>query len=609
MNGDGENTSEALFGQDIFPGNVSTGLLTVMNVDVSGGIVANNIGANTALITDLAFTTARRVPSAFAPNDYILPITSFPRDGLQYTMSTPDPSVGGTITTGLTDTTFTIDLFFGTQSIKVIQAYQQSTTFTTNYVYGLINAEIANWIRSIGSNATVELTLNTVTYNSILRVTGGVTCRFTVSATSSFVNNLGWLVTSPTYSAGTYTSPARTTVTPITVSAQLEWRSVQTPPPSFFIQNGTLSSVTCNAIGTNLVSVIGNMDMNEGNINHLTSVSSDGLAFTASCGQSQLQLASTADGISSSTTTFLKATNGVTSAALACTVDTALMVRNGVPRIIVNNDVNINDGASVGRFVTSGGYTSIRAGTGANDRIDIDGSSLYIAIQGLPVFYILPGVGGSSRLWSPNTSHVLAVENNNGVRINGAYYLPNTDGTVGQTLTTNGSGQASWTTPTSGLFSQTGTNTVNNNTEASLIQLVGSVGSLSLPANRLTLGNSFLLKIGGTFRDNSLNTLIRFRFKTNGINLLDTGNITLTNVNTVRAWNIEIQTTYNGVNMITNFKFSYTTPNVTGQAFHFQTSAPINATIINTLDLTANWTITDPNNTITSNYATLTKIY
>ena len=508
----------------------------------------------------------------------------------------------------------------------LVNAINVPDTYTISFTIGVGKYIITNFTDLVVTGIRTAQQGHPVTY-VVAILFDGVTFSITIPATTptpiNFVSfdvapfaptNLGNGLlggnasSSTTFTIGSqpFPNPPPTYVPAPPVAKDLEWY------PTNFIQNsisttsGT-SSIQCNEVGD--ITVNGSLNMGSANINNVNALNSTDATLTASCGQSQLQIASVADGLSLSTTTKMGATNGLTSAALACTVDTALMVRNNVHRVIVNDDVNINDSSSVGRFVTAGGYTSVRAGTGVNDRIDIDGSGLYIAIQGLPVFNIFPGAGGTSRLWSPNTSHVFSVENNNGVRINNAYYLPNADGTAGQVLTTNGSGQSSWVTPSSGLFSQTGTKTVNNIIEATLLQTVGSVGSLSIPANYLTLGKSLLFKIGGSFRDNANNTLIRFRFKTNGINLLDTGNITLDNVNTVRAWNIEIQTTYNGANMITNFMFRYTTPNITGQSFHFQTTAPINTTIINTLDLTVNWTVLSPNNTITSNYATLTKIY
>jgi len=506
----------------------------------------------------------------------------------------------------------------------LITAVNPSDTYTISFTIGngkyivddFIDYVVTN-IRSRQQSApavtyNVELFFDGLTFSINIPATAPTPINFVSFAVapitpSNLGNGLlgGNVSSSVTFTVGTqlFPNPAPTYVPAPPPANDLEWYPTNLTQSSISSGSNT-SSIQCNEVGD--ITVNGSLNMGSANINNVNSLTSSDSALTASCGQSQLQLAKVADGLSASTTTILGATNGLTDSAFACTVDTALMVRNSVPRIIVDNDVNINDSSSVGRFVTSGGYTSVRAGTGINDRIDIDGLGLYVAVQSNPVIYI---TGGSSRYWSPDTSHVFAIENSNGVRINGAYYLPSVDGTNGQVLTTNGAGQSSWVTNTNGLFSQTGTKTVVSIVETSLLQTVGSVGSLSLPANYLTLGKSLLFKTGGSFRNNANNTLIRFRFKSNGTNLLDTGNITLNNVNTVRAWNIEIQTTYNGASMVSNFAFRYTTPNITGQAFHFQTTTPINATIINVIDLTVNWTVISVNNTITSNYATLTKIY
>jgi hypothetical protein len=444
----------------------------------------------------------------------------------------------------------------------------------------------------------------------------------------------GNVSSSTTFTIGTqsFPNPAPTYVPSPPPARNLEWYPTNLTQSSISSGSNT-SSIQCNEVGD--ISVNGSLNMGSANINNVNSLTSTDSTITMSCGQSQIQLASVADGLSPSNVTYLGSTDGVSDASFSSTVDTALIVRNSIPRLIVDENVTIRSSL----FPATGG-----SGLKLSDDGNIELASYNGLLGSFNLFASDPkinitGPGGQSQLnlftdtidiyntngafattlreqitptqqqfMSPDTSTKLTISNT-GVRVSNAYNLPNADGSNGQVLTTDGAGQASWVTKSDGLFSQTGTRTVIGIVETSLLQTIGSVGSLSIPANYLTLGKSLLFKTGGSFRDNANNTLIRFRFKANGINLLDTGNIALTNVNTVRAWNIEIQTTYNGVGMVSNFVFRYTTPNITGQAFHFQTTTPINATIINTLDLTVNWTVLSLNNTITSNYATLTKIY
>jgi hypothetical protein len=186
--------------------------------------------------------------------------------------------------------------------------------------------------------------------------------------------------------------------------------------------------------------------------------------------------------------------------------------------------------------------------------------------------------------------------------------MPLTGGTLAQVLTSDGASTPLWSTPqVYGLFSQTSIKTiVNTNVETSLIGT--GVGSLSVPANYFQNGYSFLYKTGGIFRDSANGQLIRFRLRNSGV-LFDSGILVLSNVNTLRGWNIECQFTYYGGNIITNFSFSYTDGNTDSFGFTNQGTNPINNTLPNVLDFTVTWTTANANNTISSNYGTLTKIF
>lgn len=196
-----------------------------------------------------------------------------------------------------------------------------------------------------------------------------------------------------------------------------------------------------------------------------------------------------------------------------------------------------------------------------------------------------------------------------GVTINNAYRMPTSDGTPSQVLQTNGFGAVGWATPqVYGLFSQTSIKTVSNTAvETTLIGAGVGIG-LTVPAGYFQDGYSFLYKTGGVFRDSANGQLIRFRLRNSGV-LFDTGNLTLSNVNTLRGWNIECQFTYYSGNIITNFSFSYT--NGTNDAFGFtnQGTNAINNAVPNTLDFTVQWGTASALNTISSNYGTLTKIF
>ena len=256
----------------------------------------------------------------------------------------------------------------------------------------------------------------------------------------------------------------------------------------------------------------------------------------------------------------------------------------------------------------------------------------------------------------------------NGVVINNTYTLTNDVGTLGQTLSTNGAGQtgwqypvkiqdsgnpssfincdseniyvstfyptgtlqlgiqasisagqvltstdtlgsASWQTPQLyGLYSQTGTQTVANTIVETT--LIGSgVGSLSVPANYFTTGMAFRYNTGGTFRDNANNTTFRFRLRNGGI-LFDSGNLTLPLITVVSAWNIDVTFSYiGGTTLITNFNFQYNAGSDARGFTSQNTNTTLNTTIPNTLNFTVQWGAASANNTITTNFGVLQKIY
>ena len=384
----------------------------------------------------------------------------------------------------------------------------------------------------------------------------------------------------------------------------------------------------------------------------------------------------------------------------------------GVVRLEIGGDTTIRDAAGVERLTTSGNYTSLRAGTGVNDRFDIDGTGAYIAVQGNPVFWA-QAAGNSTRIWCPSTTNFLNIDGS-GVGISGSYYLPTADGTagqrmitngagalsfvnndrltapdgnatiqagdggvnviynvstgssvfsssisagstgisspnaaatmvindagdavvvstadvaltfpgvlklnaysipgtlgtVGQVLTSNGAAAAQWQTlPSPGLFSQTGTRTVALSVaETSMIQPLGAIGAFSIPAG-ITAGYSVLIRLGGTFRTNGAGQTLRWRFRVSGVAVLDTGVTTMANINPARAWTAEIQATYNGSQIVSNFRMSYTSGANACIAYHTQTSA-VYAPIFHALDISSQWGALSANNTISSTWAIMSR--
>jgi len=357
-------------------------------------------------------------------------------------------------------------------------------------------------------------------------------------------------------------------------------------------------------------------------------------------GVSTLQLAAVSDGTSADTTTYIGASNLANTentVSIYLPNDYQILQNNGaIQRMAIDNaktalysknavsgpagsllELNNDNTFTLGCYFANNGIIECRPnslamyGNAAQSAITMTGSDIItsLGLSGRIDREILDTVsqtfkdgGGIERLRVDNL----------GVTISNTYTLTNSGGIGGQVLTTDGFGGTSWQTPTPpqvyGLYSQIATQTVaNTTTETTLISPIG-VGSLTVPPLYFVDGYSFLYKTGGIFRDSSNGQTIRFRLRNSGV-LFDSGVLTLSNINTVRGWNIEAQFTYYGGNIITNFQFSYTNGTNDSFGFNNQGTNAINNAVSNTLDFTVQWGAASVQNTISSNYGTLTKIF
>lgn len=170
---------------------------------------------------------------------------------------------------------------------------------------------------------------------------------------------------------------------------------------------------------------------------------------------------------------------------------------------------------------------------------------------------------------------------------------------------------------TSGLYAQTGNSTIITNTTAESSLINGGVGSLSIPANGFSVGDSFRAIFGGIVNANN-NQTIRIRVKAGPIVLLDSGlqNLGSSVVNDV--WDLEVDFTIRqigtaGVASIAslgNFHYAKTN-NASVQGFGFNTvnNTTFDTTISNTLNVTAQWGSASTGNNIYSDIFVLNKIY
>lgn len=165
------------------------------------------------------------------------------------------------------------------------------------------------------------------------------------------------------------------------------------------------------------------------------------------------------------------------------------------------------------------------------------------------------------------------------------------------------------------LFSQTlaSSDVANTSDETSI---VGSgIGSLIVPANSYAIGNSYVARLGGII-SNLKNESITFRLKSMGIILLDTGILQLRE-STDQFWQLEINFIIRnvggiGVASMISYGTFYHIRNYLGQqsfAFNSINDTSFDTTILNTLDVTAEWQNASPSNSINTQYFMLNKMY
>lgn len=648
-------------GQPISPSSVTTPLLnaTVENVGTSNITTANitNLNATNLTIPTLNVTTAnittanitteavdilrfrvaeQRDPVSSAVINYRMPLVQPPQDGLTYSLcnnSTPTsvynvPATGAAFSILLETASFA-------QTIRVV--FTPNTQITAEFLFERINQTIASWFSQQGAQQAIFFTLDTsfFPYRTRLQILFAANrSQINVDANNQMAITLGWPNTTGTQTGPlNLASPNAASITQRIDNTTLLWRNTDAIVPN---QNNIqavdgVSSVICNEIGTNLVSIVGGVDLNEASIIRITSVNSDGLAFTGNCGQSQLQLASIADGLSQSTTSYLSATDGITNGGIGCSVNASFLIRNSLPRVVVDSETILKnepgrDCIRVYDYGTQIFGEGQPLATGVKSGINLDGDIFFNRedpIYGLKEIFLTQGT--NTRIWSPSTDSEIDIDNNffkvkrttvekllvdnTGTKISNSYYLPTIIGSIGQVLTVDGASTTSFQTPQIiGLYSQTTPQTVaNTNVQTTLIG--AGVGSLSVPANYFTTGMSFEYKCGGLFRDNANNTTFRFRL-TNSGTLFDSGILTLPLINVLTPWNIDVTFTYvGGTTMITNFNFQYNAGSDARGFTSQNTNNTFNTAIPNTLDFTVQWTVANANNTITTNFGVLSKLF
>ena len=169
---------------------------------------------------------------------------------------------------------------------------------------------------------------------------------------------------------------------------------------------------------------------------------------------------------------------------------------------------------------------------------------------------------------------------------------------------------------TIGLFTQTKNGTIITNTVAESSLIGDGIGSLSVPANGFQVGDSFHAKLIGHITCNGFAT-IRIKIKSGSVILADTGVISM-NAATSKHWEINVYFTIRelgaaGVASIASGGiFSYTKnsgTNFEGTNFSIVNNSTFDTTILNTLDVTAQWGVATTADSLYSEIFTLSKTY
>tara|TARA_R110000868_G_scaffold8307_6_gene43431 strand:+ start:1120 stop:2178 length:1059 start_codon:yes stop_codon:yes gene_type:complete len=167
-----------------------------------------------------------------------------------------------------------------------------------------------------------------------------------------------------------------------------------------------------------------------------------------------------------------------------------------------------------------------------------------------------------------------------------------------------------------GLFAQTALSTPVTFATGEQTLFGAGVGTLTVPANAFSVGDSFTCKLCGPMTCVN-NQDIRIRVKSNGIVLIDTGTLTMPQLtNKIFDLAIDFTITKIGVagvaELFANGLYTYNKDannQIEGVNTNVINNTTFNTTISNTLEVTAQWLSNNAANTVRSQNFVLTKVY
>ena len=167
-----------------------------------------------------------------------------------------------------------------------------------------------------------------------------------------------------------------------------------------------------------------------------------------------------------------------------------------------------------------------------------------------------------------------------------------------------------------GLYVQTALGAAITNTIVETSLVGAGVGTLSVPANAFTVGDSFAVKMCGNLSCAN-NETIRIRVKSNGITIADAGAF-LMKISTNKYFELIVDFTITKLGgagvaeLFVNGQYSYNqnaNTQLDGINFALISNTTFNTTITNTLTITAQWGLANAANSIQSQNFVLQKVY
>jgi hypothetical protein len=413
------------------------------------------------------------------------------------------------------------------------------------------------------------------------------------------------------------------------------------------INNGSINNCgninaldNCN-ITTGTTQIVNGLSELNININSLPRITQNAIKTKIECGTSRLQLAAVSDLLTDDTSTYFASQNALLTKNMAVAVAPDTLVINQdygvVNRMVVDDTTtalyskNALSGPT-GSSLTLNNDSSFSLGTyfAGNGSVECSTNSMALVGPQAKSTLVLTDATITKSLFNGTSTVVRETMDSMGqtfkdgnqvdrikldstdVTINGAYTLPTTAGVDGEVLTRTTGIATTWNRPqVYSIFSQIVDQTVvSTAAETTIIGGGTPTSTLTVAPNFFTAGMTFRYTTGGLFRTSANNITARFRLRNSGV-LFDSGLLVFSNrVILDTPWNVEATFAYmGGTVMVTNFNFQYNAGNDARGFTSQQSNNTFNATISNTLNFTIQWGVASVNNTITTNFGVVQKIY